>query len=150
MSRPSILSIGQSQTNVDENHLDLRELGNVADDLGANAIERAFPFNRLPREIIAETFWNCLEHERETVWMSRDNAPLLLCRVCSSWRALAMVMPQLWANVGIVLRHPNDVDPSIWAHITNAWLERSGVLPLTVMIDYEKVVLGKQLRRNDS
>jgi hypothetical protein len=97
-----------------------------------------FSINRFPREIIAEIFWNCLEHKRETVWMSSGSAPLLLSRVCSSWRALALAMPQLWANVGIRLRHPNDVDSSICAHITNTWLERSGILPLNVTIDYAK------------
>ena len=146
MSGPNTPSTGQSQTNVDEKHVDLRELGNMAEGLEADAIERAtaisqatFPFDRLPRDIITEIFWNCLVHERETVWMSSGNAPLLLCCVCSSWRALALAMPQLWANVGILLRHPDDVDPSICAHTTNTWLERSGILPLTLAIDYEKI-----------
>ena len=140
-SGPNIPSVGQSQAN-DEKHVDLRELGNMAEDLEADGIERitppTFPFNRLPREIIAEIFWNCLEHKRETVWMSSGSAPLLLSRVCSSWRALALAMPQLWANVGILLRHPSDADPSICAHITRTWLERSGILPLTVAIEYLK------------
>ena len=120
----------------------------MTEDLEAGAIERTtarsashstFPFDRLPHEITAEIFWNCLVHEGETVWMSSGNAPLLLSRVSSSWRGLALSMPQLWASVGILLRHPNDVDPSICAHITNTWLERSGILPLTVAIEYEEI-----------
>ena len=128
---------------VDEKHVDLRELENIAEDLEADARQKAtvrshstFPINQLPREIIAEIFSNCLIHEpRETVWMSSGNAPLLLCRVCSSWRTLALALPQLWASVGILIRHPDDTDRSICTHITNAWLERSGILPLTITID---------------
>ena len=132
--------IGQSQTNEDEKHMDLWELGNMARDLEVDAIERetvrshsTFPFNRFPREIIAEIFSNCLEHH---VRMSSGNVPLLLCRVSSSWRELALTIPQLWASININLRHSNDVDPSTCAHIANAWLERSGTLPLTVAIGY--------------
>jgi hypothetical protein len=132
--------IGQSQTNEDEKHMDLWELGNTAEDLEADAIERAtarshstFPFNRFPREIIAEIFWNCLGYK---VRMSSGNAPLLLCRVSSSWRELALTIPQLWASIDIRLHHLNDVDPSICAQTANTWLERSGILPLTVAIDY--------------
>ena len=141
-------SIGRPQTKVlvDEKHVDLRAIGSMAEDLAADAIESAivgsystFPFNQLPHEIIAEIFWNCLVHEREAVRMSSGNAPLLLCRVCSSWRALVLATPQLWASVGILVRHPNDVDPSICVQITNAWLERSGILPLTVEIRYVKI-----------
>jgi hypothetical protein len=101
----------------------------------ARAAASTFPINRLALEIIAEIFWNCLVHGQETVWMSSGNAPLLLCRVCSSWRTLALGIPQLWAHVGIRIRHHDGVDPSICTHITNAWLERSGTLPLTVTID---------------
>ena len=65
--------------------------------------------------------------------------PFLLCGVSSSWRALALTIPQLWASVGVLLRHPNNIDPSICAHIINTWLERSGILPLTVTIEYMKI-----------
>ena len=153
-----IPSIGRSQTNVDEKHVDLPELRNLAEDLEAGTIARAiarppsiFPFDRLSREIIAEIFWNCLVHdEREIVWMSSGNAPLLLCRVSSSWRALALTIPQLWASVGVLIRHPNNIDPSICAHVINTWLERSGALPLTVAIEYTKRNCHDRSRRTNS
>jgi hypothetical protein len=137
-----IRSIWQSLTNVDD-----EEWGKMAEDmLEADVMERAtarlhstLPINKFPREIIAELFWNCLVHEpQETVWMSSDNAPLLLCRVCSSWRAHALAIPQLWASIGILIRHQKDIDPSRCAYITNTatWLERSGILPLTITIDF--------------
>ena len=143
MSLPVSIRFGRL-TNVDVTKPEgLGELRNMAEDmLETAAIARVaastFPINRLPREIIVEIFWNCLVHGRqETVWMSSRNAPILLCRVCSSWRTLALAIPQLWASVGILIRHPDGVDPSICTHITNAWLERSGTLPLTVAIDTE-------------
>ena len=112
------------------------------DMLKANAMERAttrphstFPFNRLPREIIAEIFCNFVHGPRETVWISASSAPLLLCRVCSSWRALAQVTPALWTSIGIRTINQNDIDQLICTRI-NPWLERSGTLPLTVTIDH--------------
>ena len=95
-----------------------------------------FPINRLPREIIAEIFCNCVQGPREAVWISARSAPLLLCRVCSSWRALAQVTPKLWSSISIRIHRQNDIDPLICTRIINTWLERSGTLPLTVTIDH--------------
>ena len=124
-----------------------QSLKNLAEDmLEADATEREavtawpclpVPINRVPREIIAEIFWNYIHGSRETVWMSSREAPLLLCRVCSSWRTLAQATPELWTNVGILIYEPNlnDENLSIYAHTINTWPERSGTLDLTVTHD---------------
>ena len=112
--------------------------------LEADAMGRAttrphstFPINRLPREIIAEIFCNFVHRSRGAVWISASNGPLLLCRVCSSWRALAQVTPKLWSNIGIRIHHHNDVDP--YTRIINTWLKHSGTLPLTVTINHNNI-----------
>ena len=73
----------------------------------------------LPRTSRTDVEWQC--------------PPFAMSR---QWRELALTIPQLWASINISLRHSNDVDPSTCAHIANAWLERSGTLPLTVAIGY--------------
>ena len=107
----------------------------------ADAMERAtaklhstFPIDRLPREIVAEIFCNFVHGPQGAVWISASNGPLLLCRVSSSWRAFALVTPELWTSIGIRIRLQNDRDPC--NRIVNMWLERSGTLPLTVAIHH--------------
>src|SRR5258707_334235 len=102
----------------------------------AKAPPSAFPTNRLPREILAEIFWECVPEIMETAWMSRSIAPLFLCSICSSWRALALATPKIWTSVGVLIRNPN-MDSLIGAHIINTWLERSGTLPLTLHLKYD-------------
>ena len=110
-----------------------KRLRGGSDRKGNSQVALNFSVQSISPRIIAEIFSNCLEHH---VRMSSGNAPLLLCRVSSSWRELALTIPQLWASINMSLRHSNDVDPSTCAHIANAWLERSGTLPLTVAIGY--------------
>ena len=59
-------SIRESLTNLDvTKHEGLQQLKNMAEDVLETAAARphsTFSINRLPREIIAEIFWNCLEH----------------------------------------------------------------------------------------
>ena len=102
----------------------------------ATAMPSVFPINQLPREILAEIFWNSMPEETPAelpVQMWRRAAPLLPCSVCSSWRELALAMPELWSSVGIIIRNP-DMDPSTTADVINTWLKRSGSLPLTLCL----------------
>src|SRR6266550_9379711 len=55
----------------------------------------ASPINRFAREILTEIFWNCVPRVADPEgWMSSKNAPLLLCRVCSSWRSIVLDTPR--------------------------------------------------------
>ncbi len=100
------------------------------------AMQSVFPIKQIPREILAEIFWNSMPEiasDQMPAQMLRRAAPLLPCSVCSSWRELALAMPELWSSVGIMIRNP-DMDPSAAAHIIDTWLKRSGTLPLTLNI----------------
>lgn len=102
----------------------------------ATATQSVFPISQLPREILAERFWISMAEATPAempVQMWRRAAPLLPCSVCSSWRELALAMPELWSSVGIIIRNP-DMDPLATADVINTWLERSGTLPLTLCL----------------
>jgi len=75
------------------------------------------PFRRLPYEIISMIFLMCPQGE------SLTDAPLLLCRICSLWRNIALDIPQLWYNPRCAIRLGH-FDRAITRLTT--WLERSG------------------------
>ncbi|KAF7376684.1 hypothetical protein MSAN_00085400 [Mycena sanguinolenta] len=94
------------------------------------------PIRRLPLDILQEIFVACLPTHRNCV-MSASEAPVLLGRICSSWRALALSSPRLWSSVHIV-----EPDRAHWpaelqaqrVEITKAWLGRSGQCPLAISL----------------
>ncbi|KAJ7622696.1 hypothetical protein B0H17DRAFT_1112416 [Mycena rosella] len=84
---------------------------------------------RLPPDILGEIFIACLPVDRNAV-MSVDEAPLVLCRICSAWRTLALSTPRLWAS----LHTPASfilVDERRVAAVLK-WLQRSGACPLSL------------------
>ncbi|KAJ6559909.1 hypothetical protein B0H19DRAFT_1375865 [Mycena capillaripes] len=87
------------------------------------------PVRRLPEDIVRAIFMACLPSTRNPT-LSDQDAPLLLCRICRSWRDIALATPRLWAAIHIVV-------PAQWQlqHLVDrvaAWFERSGVVPLTI------------------
>ncbi|KAJ7721897.1 hypothetical protein B0H16DRAFT_1790171 [Mycena metata] len=72
-------------------------LQNTLDDL-------VFPILRLPLEITAEIFLHCVS---DTAAASSDPsiALLLFLRVCRIWRAIALSIPALWANLYLDFDH---------------------------------------------
>ncbi|KAJ6562564.1 hypothetical protein B0H19DRAFT_892918, partial [Mycena capillaripes] len=53
------------------------------------------PVRRLPLDIIQEIFVACIPTHRNCV-MSTAEAPVLLGRICSSWRVISLSTPRLW------------------------------------------------------
>ncbi|KAJ6580846.1 hypothetical protein B0H19DRAFT_891174, partial [Mycena capillaripes] len=53
------------------------------------------PVRRLPLDLIQEIFITCLPTRRNCV-MSASEPPVLLGRICSSWRAISLSTPRLW------------------------------------------------------
>ncbi|KAF7373730.1 hypothetical protein MSAN_00584000 [Mycena sanguinolenta] len=102
------------------------------------------PVRRLPLDVIEEIFVACLPTHRNCV-MSATEAPILLGRICSAWRAIALSAPRLWASLHIV----EPPSPSPWhigseadfnreiaqrLEITKMWLSRSGQCPLSISL----------------
>ncbi|KAF7376851.1 hypothetical protein MSAN_00102600 [Mycena sanguinolenta] len=100
------------------------------------------PVRRLPLDIIQELFVACLPTHRNCV-MSASEAPVLLGRVCSSWRAISHTTPRLWSSLHVVEPLQNLADPTSASfeekvarrlEITQTWLGRSGQCPLSISL----------------
>ncbi|KAJ6593438.1 hypothetical protein B0H19DRAFT_919720, partial [Mycena capillaripes] len=70
------------------------QLDNARDRL-ANHTSAIKYGRQVPVEVLEVVFQFCLPH---TDYVVPDplQAPLLLCQICSSWRAVALVTPSLW------------------------------------------------------
>ncbi|KAJ7252063.1 hypothetical protein B0H12DRAFT_1051591, partial [Mycena haematopus] len=94
------------------------------------------PLRRLPRDIIEEIFLACLPTHRNCV-MSATEAPVILGRICSSWRTISLSTPRLWSRLHIVQPQSLDFAPGLRKvgqrlEVGNAWLKRSGNCPLSI------------------
>ncbi|KAJ7113229.1 hypothetical protein C8R43DRAFT_1242666 [Mycena crocata] len=89
------------------------------------------PIRRLPDDIIQEIFLAGLPTHHNAI-MSAHEAPLLLCRVCSVWRVLALATPRLWASLHVHLGFLLQNDDRALA--ATQWVKRSAACPLSVSI----------------
>ncbi|KAJ7646568.1 hypothetical protein FB45DRAFT_890795 [Roridomyces roridus] len=100
------------------------------------------PIRRLPLDIIEEIFCACLPVDRNCV-MSWREAPILLGRICSGWRAISLATPRLWSRLHVVEpTRPYNAKAGLFeakvAHrleTTQAWLERSGMCSLSISLE---------------
>ncbi|KAF9255140.1 hypothetical protein L218DRAFT_967545 [Marasmius fiardii PR-910] len=96
------------------------------------------PFRRLPSDIWRIVFVLCLPTSEFPV-RSIKEAPLLLTRVCRSWREIAVETPNLWnaIHINLALQFQTADDECVVqmrARIDGVkrWLDRSGSLPLSI------------------
>jgi hypothetical protein len=85
---------------------------------------------RLPHDIVQEIFLACLPMHRNAVMSARE-APLVLTRICSAWRAVAMATPALWASLHLPLEYV--FEHSLLTPVTH-WLDCSGRCPLSLSL----------------
>ncbi|KAJ7646554.1 hypothetical protein FB45DRAFT_1018870 [Roridomyces roridus] len=85
---------------------------------------------RLPFDIVQEIFVACLPTHRNCV-MSAKEAPILLGRICSAWRAIAYSTPRLWASLHVVEPARPLLRP-LRPEAMKTWLVRSGSHPLSL------------------
>ncbi|KAF7376777.1 hypothetical protein MSAN_00095000 [Mycena sanguinolenta] len=86
---------------------------------------------RLPADVVQEIFIACLPTTRNAV-MSTKEAPLLLCRICSAWRTIALSTPRLWASLHAPLDFILLKESRISA--VTQWLQRSAACPISISI----------------
>ncbi|KAJ7442992.1 hypothetical protein FB451DRAFT_1437904 [Mycena latifolia] len=99
------------------------------------------PARRLPLDVIQEIFVACLPTHRNCV-MSAVEAPVLLGRICSSWRSISLSTPRLWSRLHIVepqfrsITLPDFVEKKLAQRLetTKMWLGRSGNCPLSISL----------------
>lgn len=65
------------------------------------------PIRRLPVDVIREIFMNCLPTTHNAI-ISPEECPILLTRICSGWRNIALGTAVLWASIHLPI--PTDVD----------------------------------------
>ncbi|KAJ6458879.1 hypothetical protein C8R47DRAFT_1081544 [Mycena vitilis] len=104
------------------------------------------PVRRLPLDIIQEIFLACLPTHRNCA-MSSKEPPVLLGRICSSWRAISLSTPRLWAKIHLV--RPPRPPPEAGSHELQSfekkllrrletfkdWLGRSGECTLAISLE---------------
>ncbi|KAK6977618.1 hypothetical protein R3P38DRAFT_3123855 [Favolaschia claudopus] len=91
------------------------------------------PMRRISQDVLSEIFIACLPTHRNCV-MSASEAPLLLGRVCSSWRTLSLATPRLWASLHVVERSLSYDVRTIRLEAIKMWLGRSGQRPLSISL----------------
>ncbi|KAF7368653.1 hypothetical protein MVEN_00189500 [Mycena venus] len=105
------------------------------------------PVRRLSLDIIEQIFIACLPTHRNCA-MSASEAPVLLGRICGSWRTISLSMPRLWSRLHIVqpnvkldgtdgIRTPMDDSEKLDQRLesTKMWLGRSGQCPLSISVE---------------
>jgi hypothetical protein len=109
------------------------------------------PSGKLPVELLSEIFLLCVGtviDEHHTILM-----PLLVSKICSSWRSAAIANPKLWSRLFLELAphnftpsssssSPRSTSPSPSSstsqkNMVETWLARSGACPLTVYVLWE-------------
>ncbi|KAJ7134336.1 hypothetical protein C8R44DRAFT_422517 [Mycena epipterygia] len=93
------------------------------------------PWRRLPAEIISEIFVFTLSPVPiHTVahWDDDRAGTLLLCRICRSWRDIALSTPSLWTVLSVRLHISQS--PFDWLPL---WLNRSRSLPIHLQVIWD-------------
>ncbi|KAJ7782631.1 hypothetical protein B0H16DRAFT_1356984 [Mycena metata] len=110
------------------------ELNSAKDRLANHMSSIAFG-RQVPVEVLEVIFRLCLPQTDYIVPDSKE-APLVLCRVCSAWRKVALVTPRLWCSLSLHLGRR----PGAWKTFLESWLGRSGQLPLSLSIESDPTV----------
>ena len=129
------------------------------------------PARRLPPDVLHEIFLHCLPTRHNPI-MKFSEPPLLLTRICSSWRAIALSSPRLWSKIHIPLPGDPAISESYSAiisdetrlndrrqryaivmrsrcHAIRSWLSRSGTCPLSLSVSYPDDCSDTQNSKND-
>ncbi|KAJ7892798.1 hypothetical protein B0H14DRAFT_958222 [Mycena olivaceomarginata] len=131
--RTDLVSHTQELARIDER---IRELSAQRDQIqayiGSHKALISHP-RRLPVDILREIFVACLPADRNAVMSARE-APLLLGRICSAWRATALTTPRLWASLHASFDYIAAKSPR--APAVAEWLGRSAACPISLSLSY--------------
>ncbi|KAK1219770.1 hypothetical protein PQX77_017495 [Marasmius sp. AFHP31] len=104
------------------------------------------PFRRIPADVWRLVFIETLpENILGLCTRTTKNSPLLLTTICRSWREIALSTPSLWNSIHIHLPRERSNTHSL-EYVTRlhqrkegleAWLDRSGSLPITISLAAE-------------
>lgn len=89
------------------------------------------PHKKLPREMLQHIF-HCVSLGCNMSGPSLHDAPLLLGRVCSTWRRTVLGMPELWKDLHFFVENSHSRSQKVNAALM--WFSRAGDLPLSLTI----------------
>ncbi|KAF7302144.1 F-box domain-containing protein [Mycena indigotica] len=94
------------------------------------------PTTPLPNEIMAEIFAHCVPGDAKINLLDPSECPLLLLRICRTWRNLALSTPVLWSTLSFDLECIDSVEERIndISLVVDTWLARARRRPLIVGI----------------
>lgn len=84
----------------------------------------------LPTEILSKIFLHCADIDGSLSAVNTIHVPLLLTKICRSWRTIAIGTRSLWSRLYLSI-HPNATDQT---DLVSTWLTRSGAYPLQIYI----------------
>jgi len=111
------------------------------------------PVRRVPQDVLHEIFFHCLPTHRNPI-MTSSESPVLLTRICRSWRAIALSSPRIWSKIhvpfpgdpgfstgyGIITDETSLINRhqrytgllQLRCDVVREWLSRSGTCPLSI------------------
>ncbi|KAJ7750564.1 hypothetical protein B0H16DRAFT_1274389, partial [Mycena metata] len=94
-----------------------------------------YPVMTLPPELVSRIFVHCLPPPRNfdecnDVGPDRNLAPLLLLRICRTWKDIALSTPRLW---NVLHLRPKILGPGTQKGVLD-WFGRAGVCSLTLTL----------------
>lgn len=98
------------------------------------------PIRLLPEDMLREIFLRCLPCNKAAAPVIAD-APLLLGRICRSWRELALSTTALWVSIHVKFSPLLDLPRGQrLCKEVQTWLGRSGTCPLTINMEYTRLI----------
>jgi hypothetical protein len=119
----------KNATGVNRTNL-IEDISNLAALIGRYHIALA-PHKKLPREMLQHIF-HYVSLGCNMSDPSLHDAPLLLGRVCSTWRRTVLGMPELWKNLHFFVENSHSRSQKVNA--AHMWFSRAGDLPLSLTI----------------
>ncbi|KAJ6607929.1 hypothetical protein B0H10DRAFT_2069832 [Mycena sp. CBHHK59/15] len=103
-----------------------------------------YPVLTLPDEVTSEIFVHCLPPVATEQWPSNpsnSDAPLLLLRICSTWKDIALATPRLWTSFQLTdCRSSRTLDHEHGRQMLSAWVERTASAPLYISLHHHDPV----------
>lgn len=93
----------------------------------------SFASPNLPTEILSTIFLHCADSDGALNTTNTIDVPLLLTKICSGWRSVAINTQSLWSRLFINIQ-PNSEHQTTLA---STWLSRSGACPLQIYIIWQ-------------
>ncbi|TDL16594.1 hypothetical protein BD410DRAFT_901925 [Rickenella mellea] len=100
--------------------------------------KKASAIHTFAPELLANIFLHCLDDEYRHSTRCVSQAPLLLGRVCRTWRTISVSSPELWSRIVMVESELSQIDCKKDLIATKLWISRSGSIPLSICIDYDR------------